>query len=111
MMTGGSGSSLCDTCSNCECVFQSGVVREQCDFYIEKVEEIDFVAEHRKADMAKVNTIRVNGKKYVSIDRVLEIIDKLDNENMGLPDWSDDYEVACNDFRAEVETLKDGEQV
>ena len=39
-------------------------------------EEIDFVAEHPKADMSKVNTIIVNGKEYVSVDRVLEFIDE-----------------------------------
>ena len=24
---------LCDTCANKDCVFQSGIIREQCDFY------------------------------------------------------------------------------
>lgn len=75
-MKGESVISLCDTCSNYECIFQAGVVRKQCEFYIEKVEEIDFIAEHPKADMSKVNTISVNGKEYVSIDRILEIIDE-----------------------------------
>ena len=46
----------------------------------EVVEEIDFVAEHPKADMSKVNTIIVNGKKYVSFDQTLEIIDKVSHK-------------------------------
>lgn len=40
------------------------------------IDEIDFVAEHPKADMSKVNKIIVNGKEYVAIDHVLEIIDE-----------------------------------
>ena len=39
------------------------------------IEEIDVVAPHRKADMSKVDTIRVNGKEFVAIDRVLEIVE------------------------------------
>ena len=47
--------------------------------------------------------------KKETIDRMLDIIDKLDDENMGLPDWSHEYEAACRDFRTEVETLKGDE--
>ncbi|MBR0090207.1 MAG: hypothetical protein IJP92_00695 [Lachnospiraceae bacterium] len=39
------------------------------------IEEIDFTAEHPKADMSNVNMIRVNDKEYVAIDNVLNIID------------------------------------
>lgn len=84
-MKGESGISLCDTCSNCECIFQTGIVREQCDFYKKKTQHKD--------------------EYYQAIIDVLWIIDKLDDENMGLPDWSHDYEVACKDFRAAVLAL------
>ena len=40
------------------------------------------------------------------IDRVLEIIDKLNDENIGSPDFSYEYAVACNDFREAVLALK-----
>lgn len=39
------------------------------------MDEIDFVAEHPKKDMSKVNRIIVNGKVYLAADKVLEIID------------------------------------
>lgn len=42
----------------------------------EIAEEICFIAEHPKADMSKVDVIRVNGKEYVSLERVIEIIDE-----------------------------------
>lgn len=70
------GISLCDTCANCECIFQAGIVRKQCEFYIDEVEEIDFIAEHQKADMSKVDRITINKKVYLSADKVLEIIKK-----------------------------------
>lgn len=28
--------SLCDQCINMSCIFQSGIIREKCDFYIDK---------------------------------------------------------------------------
>ena len=36
---------------------------------------VDIFGERPKADMSKLNKIRVNGKEYVSIDLVLEIVD------------------------------------
>ena len=38
--------------------------------------DFDFTAEHPKADMSKVDVIRVNGKEYLAADNVLEIIKK-----------------------------------
>lgn len=38
-------------------------------------EDFDFIAEHPKADMSKVDVIRVNDKEYLAADKVLEIID------------------------------------
>lgn len=108
-MTGESGISLCDTCSNCECIFQTGVVREQCEFYIEKVEEIDFIAEHPKADMSKVNMIIVNGKEYVSIDRVLEIIAKYDLRDFKYHGDTAEYTNVNRTIRSDILALK-GEQ-
>lgn len=89
---GESGISLCDTCSNCECIFQTGVVREKCDFYKKRtgimyttgdvdyeedfgIDDIDFFREHPKADMSNVDRIIINKKVYLSADRVFEIID------------------------------------
>ena len=31
--------SLCDSCTNNECIFQSGIIRNRCDFYIAESEE------------------------------------------------------------------------
>lgn len=39
------------------------------------IDEIYFTAEHRKADMSKVNRIIVNGKVYLAADELLENID------------------------------------
>lgn len=43
------------------------------------------------------------------MDKVLEIVHELKQENIGR-DGSHEYESACKDFRAAVETLKEGEQ-
>ena len=39
------------------------------------VDEIDFIAEHPKMDMLSVDVFKVNGKKFVSIDRISKITD------------------------------------
>ena len=75
-------------------------------------DDIDFIAKHPEANMSNEtdeNRIRFNGKVYLAADKVLEIIYKLDVENMGFfPDWSHEYEAACKDFRTAVEALKEG---
>lgn len=69
-------------------------------------EDFDFIAEHPKADMSKVNTIRVNGKEYVSIDYVLEIIDQLETKEIrGTVDKEVGYQEAIDDFREAVKAL------
>lgn len=65
---GVSGISLCDTCSNCECVFQSGVVREQCDFYKKKTQHKD--------------------EYYQAIIDVLEIIDGVAQTSFAADDYN-----------------------
>lgn len=56
-----------------------------------------------------LDRVRFNGKVYLAADKILEIIHKLDVENMGFfPDWSHEYEAACKDFRTAVEALKEG---
>ena len=62
-------------------------------------DEIDFIAEHPKADMSEVNTIRVNGKVYLAADKIMESMTEAENH--------DQY------FRyayGEIEKLKGGEQ-
>lgn len=76
------------------------------------IDEIDFVAEHKKADVSKVNRIRVNGKTYLSEDKVLEIVEQMkseNNENNGDPIRTL-FEIEYNDFRDRVLELKGGEQ-
>ena len=83
MMKGESEISLCYTCSNCECIFQAGIVREQCEFYIEKNEYCR------------------------AIDDVLEIIDKAQTYKMAV--GSTDLFIDRESFRDEVLALKGGE--
>lgn len=45
------------------------------DQYDEIMDDLGFVAEHPKADMSKVDVIRVNGKEYLAADKVLEIVE------------------------------------
>lgn len=46
-------------------------------------DDIGFIAKHPEADMSNVNRIIINGKVYLAADKILEIIHKLDVENMG----------------------------
>lgn len=73
------------------------------------IDEIDFVEEHKKADLSKINVVRVNGKVYLAADKVLEIIDGLvKKEIMGSIDNEIGYDEAIDDFREAVEALKGG---
>ncbi len=49
------------------------------------IDEIDFTAEHPKADMSKVDRAIINGKVYLAADRVLEIIDKATADYEAMP--------------------------
>ena len=68
------GISLCDTCSNCECVFQSGVVREQCDFY-KSIAKMTVMGE----EYMKYGKFIKDEEQYDcrTIDAVLEIVNQL----------------------------------
>ena len=70
----------------------------------------ELLRKHPEADMSNANKIIFNGKVYLAAGKVLEIIHKLDNENMGFPDWSHEYETACTDFRTEVIALLKGDE-
>ena len=59
---------------------------------------------HAALDIA----IKALRREDTFLDRVLEIIDGLEQENIGR-DGSYEYESACKDFRATVEALKEGE--
>ncbi len=73
------------------------------------IDEIDFVEEHKKADLSEINVVRVNGKVYLAADKVLEIIDGLaKKEIMGSIDNEVGYDEAIDDFREAVEALKGG---
>ena len=75
------------------------------------IDESDFIAEHPKADMSKVNMIRVNGKEYMSIDRVLKIIEGY-VESWVYPDGGADYVIEdVEGLIDEIEALKGSEQV
>lgn len=89
------------------------------DQYDEIMDDLGFVAEHPKKDMSDVNRIRVNGKLFVAIDRVLEIIDSEVEKaegfrdcanNMSGSDYYDTLAEGMEIIRAAVKALQEGEK-
>lgn len=78
-----------------------------------EIDDIDFVAEHPKADMSKVNRIIVNGKVYLSVDKVLELIDELsDTKSLvkATPLGSYLHKTYARRMKEAVKKLKGGKQ-
>lgn len=73
------------------------------------IDEIDFIAEHREADMSNVNRIIINGKVYLAADKVLEIPDEVSHESSrGGVYWNSAQTVKV--LRRRIMALKGGEQ-
>ena len=53
-------------------VYAAGDIDYEKDF---EIDEIDFIAEHPKADMSNVNKIRINGKVYLAVEDVMRIVE------------------------------------
>lgn len=76
--------------------------------------DFDFIAEHPKADMSKVDVIRVNGKEYLAADKVLEIIGMIKKgtpmpkgyQNPEHDGYIDGFHTAVKEFRAKIKSLK-----
>lgn len=77
-------------------------------------EEIDFNAEHPKADMSGVDRIIVNGKVYLAANKVSEIIDAKIRDSVSNTEYIEESETpiykALMELRAEFIALKGGEQ-
>ncbi len=83
-----SENSLCNTCANCECIFQTGVVRERCDFYKKKTQHKD---EYHRA-----------------INDMLEIIDSDERIDVVKDEYDRGYANAYKNFRKAALALRGG---
>lgn len=69
------------------------------------MEDFDFTAEHPKADMSKVDVIRVNGKEYLAADKVMAIIEDVRRDaNYGYM-----FDMV-KEIRRRIEELKGGDK-
>ena len=60
-------------------------------------------------NIANEVAIMLYAREQATLDKVLEAIHELEQENIG-HDGSHEYESACKDFRAAVEALRGGER-
>ena len=78
-----------------------------------EIDDIDFFREHPKADMSKVDRIRINGKTYLAADKILEIISEAAEEfEQGYALDTSKYGFACaaSLIREKVIALKGGDR-
>ena len=84
----------------------------------EVIKEINFSTQHSEADMSKVDKIRVNGKEFVAIDHVLEVIDDIKAKELRRlsPDptrpegYIDRYYNLMKKYKEAILTLKEGDK-
>jgi len=56
---------LCDSCTNTGCMFQSGIVRTKCDFYVSQQANIQKALKESSKDISE-NVLAIVREEYIS---------------------------------------------